>query len=118
MFEKSKSYSEIALEKADFIRWLNAANDVPDQGRRRALKMMGMALREELTEKQLKYISAYHIEQLTMNEIGTRYGVNRSTVSRTIKRAQSKVKKVLRYCSPILLNDSFSGNVEAGYMRE
>lgn len=107
MYDQRKGYADIALDKIAFTRWIQAANNAPNQGRRHALNMMGMALREELSEKQLRCITAYYVEQLNMVEIGAKYGINKATVSRTIKRGLTKLKKVLRYSSPILLKESF-----------
>nr|DAQ02876.1 MAG TPA: Transcriptional regulator, contains sigma factor-related N-terminal domain [Caudoviricetes sp.] len=42
---------------------------------------------------QLRYF-----EHLKGPEIGERLGVNRSTVSRTLDRAESRLKRVLKYC--------------------
>ena len=44
------------------------------------------ALHEDITEKQRNYLLLYYGEGLNMNQIGSRMGVDKSTVSRTIKR--------------------------------
>lgn len=107
MFERPRSPAEYAQDRVAFTQWLNAANDTgPDKGRSHALQMMGMALREELTGTQRAYLTAYYVDGLTMREIGERHGVDKSTVSRAIKRAESRIKKVLKYSSPILLREA------------
>lgn len=98
--------TEQFLDRYAFIQWLNAVNDVTDQDHSRVVKMMGQALQEELTEKQMRYVSAYYVEQLSMAKIGERYGIKKTTVSRTIKRAQRRIEKVIRYCSPVFLEES------------
>lgn len=44
------------------------------------------ALQEDVTEKQRKALLLYYAEGYNMREIGERMGVDKSTVSRTIKR--------------------------------
>ena len=39
----------------------------------------------------------YYGEQLNMRQIGTRLGVDKSTVSRTIKRGERRLQRCLRY---------------------
>lgn len=55
------------------------------------------ALHEDVTEKQRDYLLLYYGEGLNMNEIGERMGVDKSTVSRTIKRGEDKLRRCLRY---------------------
>ena len=43
MFERERSPAEYAQDNISFIRWLNAANDVPDENRSYALKLLGKA---------------------------------------------------------------------------
>ena len=55
------------------------------------------ALHEDVTEKQRSYLLLYYGEGLNMNEIGARMGVDKSTVSRTIKRGEDRLRRCLRY---------------------
>lgn len=48
-----------------------------------------------LTYTQKCYIMLYYKDGLSMTEIADRFGVNRSTVSRTIKRARDKIKDAI-----------------------
>ena len=54
-------------------------------------------LREDLTPKQQQALILYYSEGMTMREIGEKLGVNRSTVSRTIKRGERRLQRCLRY---------------------
>ena len=54
-------------------------------------------MEEELTEKQRSYLSAYYFEELRPSQIARRYGVNRSTVIRTIRRAEARIRRHLFY---------------------
>lgn len=61
------------------------------------------AVRLELSEKQRRYFSQYYFEGLTMQEIADINNVNKSTVSRTVKRARAKLERVLKYTDPKLM---------------
>ena len=54
-------------------------------------------LQEDVTPKQRRALLLYYGEGLNMREIGERLGVNRSTVSRTIKRGEARLQRCLRY---------------------
>ena len=52
------------------------------------------ALREDVTPRQREMLLLYYGEQLNMRQIGTRLGVDKSTVSRTINRALSRLREL------------------------
>ena len=54
-------------------------------------------LKEDLTPKQQRALILYYDKGLTMREIGEQLGVNRSTISRTIKRGERRLQRCLRY---------------------
>ena len=55
------------------------------------------ALREDVTEHQRQMLLLYYAEGLNMREIGERLGVDKSTVSRTLKRGERRLRRCLRY---------------------
>lgn len=55
------------------------------------------ALREDVTPKQRQVLLLYYAEGLNMREIGEQLGVDKSTVSRTIKRGEQRLQRCLRY---------------------
>ena len=61
------------------------------------------ALREDVTPRQREMLLLYYGEQLNMRQIGTRLGVDKSTVSRTIKRGEHRLQRCLRYGAKGLL---------------
>ena len=61
------------------------------------------ALREDVTPRQREMLLLYYGEQLNMRQIGTRLGVDKSTVSRTIKRGERRLQRCLRYGSEAFL---------------
>ena len=55
------------------------------------------ALREDVTPRQRQVLLMYYAQGLNMREIGQQLGVDKSTVSRTIKRGEHKLRRCLRY---------------------
>ena len=54
-------------------------------------------MEEELTEKQRAYLSAYYFDELRPSQIARKYGISRSTVIRTIRRAEAQLRRHLIY---------------------
>jgi RNA polymerase sigma factor (sigma-70 family) len=54
-------------------------------------------LQEELTPLQRETLLEYYYQQQTIPQIAARRGVNKSTVSRTLRRAEEKLRRYLRY---------------------
>ena len=52
---------------------------------------------EELTPLQRETLLAYYIQQKNIPTIAAERGVAKSTVSRTLRRAEGKVRRFLRY---------------------
>ena len=55
------------------------------------------ALHEDITEKQRAVLLLYYAERYNMREIGEKMGVDKSTISRTIKRGERRLQRCLRY---------------------
>jgi RNA polymerase sigma factor (sigma-70 family) len=62
-----------------------------------------MALEEDVTPRQREVLMLYYSQQKTMQEIGEILGVNKSTVCRTLKRAEKRLYRLLRYGAGSLL---------------
>ena len=54
-------------------------------------------IQKELTPLQRETLLAFYIEQLNIVQIAQRRGVHKSTVCRTLKRAEEKLRRFLRY---------------------
>lgn len=54
-------------------------------------------LAEELSESQRKTFWAYHVEKKTVEQIAEEQGVSKSTVSRTLKRAEDNVYRITKH---------------------
>ena len=51
----------------------------------------------ELTLKQRLYLDAYSFDEQSPSQIARRYGVHRSTVTRTLRRAEARIRRHLTY---------------------
>ena len=61
------------------------------------LKRVQRVRQEELTELQRQTLTAYYFQQQTIPQIAADRGVNKSTVCRTLHRAEEKLRRYLRY---------------------
>ena len=61
------------------------------------LKRLHRVIREELTPLQRETILAYYFREQNIPEIAKMRSVNKSTVCRTLHRAEEKLKRYLRY---------------------
>ena len=61
------------------------------------LQRINRVIEEELTPLQRETILAYYIQNRRIPEIARDRGVHKSTVSRTLKRAEQKLRRYLRY---------------------
>ena len=52
---------------------------------------------EELTDVQREILIAYYIQDCTITAIARERGVNKSTVCRTLHRAEEKLRRYLKY---------------------
>lgn len=61
------------------------------------LQRVRRVIKEELTDLQREIITAYYFQEMTIPQIARMRGVNKSTISRTLKRAEQKLQRYLRY---------------------
>ena len=61
------------------------------------LQRVKRVIEGELTEKQRQVLTDYYFRQLTIPQIAAEQGVNKSTVCRTLHRAEAKIRRCLRY---------------------
>ena len=54
-------------------------------------------IEEELTDLQREALVAYYFNCSSLTEIAARRGVNKSTVCRTLHRAEQKLRRYLKY---------------------
>ncbi len=61
------------------------------------LKRIQRVIREELTPLQRLTLIAYYFQEQTLAQIADSRGVNKSTVCRTLHRAEEKLRRYLKY---------------------
>ena len=61
------------------------------------LQRVQRVIREELTPLQRETLIAYYFQEQTIPQIAADRGVNKSTVSRTLRRAEEKLRRYLKY---------------------
>lgn len=61
------------------------------------LKRVQRVVQEELTEMQRQTLIAYYFQEQTIAQIAAERGVNKSTVCRTLHRAENKLRRYLKY---------------------
>ena len=61
------------------------------------LKRVQRVVREELTQLQRETLLAYYFQEKSITEIARDRGVNKSTVCRTLHRAETKLRRYLKY---------------------
>lgn len=61
------------------------------------MKRVQRVIEEELTPLQREALIAYYIQGQTIPEIARERGVQKSTISRTLHRAEEKLRRFLKY---------------------
>ncbi len=54
-------------------------------------------MEQELTQKQREVMLAYYFQDMTIPQIAAQRGVQKSSISRCLKRAENRVRRCLRY---------------------
>ena len=104
---RSTSYDKISYlaDLAEYSRLMSTDNSA-QLGRLK--RNLAHALRQDVTPKQREYLILYYGEGLNLREISERVGVNKSTVSRTMKRGRQRLFRCLRYGAKNLLEEERS----------
>lgn len=81
----------------DMTVWLreNAEDNAEQLSRLR--RNLRRAREQELTARQKQVLTLYYDQGMTIPQISVQLGLNRSTVSRTIRRAKARLYRFLRY---------------------
>ena len=69
----------------------------PRLPRQLQLQRVRQVIERELTPLQKEPLIAYYFQQESIPKIAARRGVNKSTVSRTLKAAERRLRQYLRY---------------------
>ena len=69
----------------------------PRMSREVAMERLRRVIQEELTDLQREVLGAYYFQEVNIPQIARERGVNKSTVSRTLRRAEEKLRRYLKY---------------------
>ena len=83
------------------------ADDNRDQ-MNRLKRNLTHALRQDITQRQRECMMLYYGRGMSMEAIAKELGVNKSTVSRTLKRGRQRLYRCLRYGAANLLEQAES----------
>ena len=61
------------------------------------LQRIQRVIRQELTPLQRQTLQQYYFQCLTLTQIAARRGVHKSTVLRTLRRAEDKLRRYIKY---------------------
>lgn len=61
------------------------------------LKRVRQVIDQELSPLQRETLTAYYFQELNITQIAKLRGVNKSTVCRTLHRAEARLRKFLKY---------------------
>lgn len=82
---------------AGMAAWIRENQGDNGEQMARLRRNLRKARQQELTPRQREMVRLYYDEGMTMPQIGELLGVNRSTVSRTLRRAKNRLYRCLRY---------------------
>ena len=88
---------------ADMAVYTQAMAEDNSQQMGRLRRNVMRALREDVTPRQRECMLLYYEKRLNMREIAELMGIDKSTVSRNIKRGESRPRRCLRYGAEQLL---------------
>lgn len=82
---------------ADLTVWERENSEDNAQQLQRLHRNLRLARQQVLTPRQQQVITLFFEQQMNMTEIARQLGIHRSTVSRTLQRAKSRLYQALRY---------------------
>ena len=81
----------------DMTVWLRENADDNQEQMERLLRNLRKARVQELTPRQQQMLSMRFEQNMSGAEIARELGLNRSTVSRTLRRARERLRRCLQY---------------------
>lgn len=98
----SMSCDEAAMASLAYRQWERSqAESMAEYVHRRRTVDLSMlledAIQNELTEREREIVTMHYFDCLTVSQIAQRLSVGKSIVSRTLVRAEEKIRRVLRY---------------------
>lgn len=90
--EEKQTQYDIAIKMASYNKWLTS--DAPDMKHSYMIMALRRSIEKDLTDKQRDYLIMY-MKGFKQKDIAETFGVNRSTVTRTLLRAKKRIYKSL-----------------------
>lgn len=81
----------------DMTVWLRENAEDNSEQLDRLRRNLRLAREQELTARQRQMLTLYYDQGMNIPQIALKLGLNRSTVSRTIRRAKERLYNCLRY---------------------
>ena len=81
----------------DLKAWMDSHAEDNEADLRRLKRNLRLAREEELTPRQKQVIEMYFEQEMNVTQIARALGVNKSTVSRTLRRGKRRLKHCLHY---------------------
>ena len=83
--------------QGDLAVWLRENAETNNEQMSRLRRNLLKAIDEDLTPRQREVVSMHYFNGLSVAKIAEKLNVNRSTVSRTLARAEQNLRKMLKY---------------------
>lgn len=97
-----KRGGKYAADMAEYSRQISERNTNSEEYSRLKRNLL-RALKEDVTDRQRQVLRLYYADGKNMREIGEILGIHKSTVSRTIKRGERRLRRCLRYGAASIL---------------
>ena len=81
----------------DLAAWERENGEDNSEQLARLRRNLRKAREQELTTRQREMVSLYYDQGMTIPQIAEQLGLNRSTVSRTLRRARERLYRFLQY---------------------
>lgn len=114
--ERCVSLFEFWGDKSQYAAWLQGEFAEEGDFHAHTLNALRVAMDEELTDTQRKYMEMFFVYGMSMKDIGQELGVAKATVSRTINCGLDRLYHVLRYANPRYL--TFPKNRKASSLKK
>ena len=85
------------MDRAGLEFWLHTQAGDNSERRRRLLRNLPRAVAAELTPRQREMLELYIYHNMSVTDIADALGVNKSTVSRSLRRSFQRLERCLKY---------------------
>lgn len=85
------------MDRAGLEFWLHTQAGDNSERRRRLLRNLPKAVAAELTPRQREILELYIDRGMTMSQIAQQLRINKSTVSRSLRRTFQRLRRCLEY---------------------